>query len=621
MCGIAGYLGPGPSDATALHAAMRAAIRYRGRDGEAAWGEPGGTRLFHARLSIIDLVAGDQPMTDISDRFTIVFNGEIYNYRELAVEYASAGARFRTHSDTEVILEGYKLKGERVCADLNGMFAFAIWDNQERTMFLARDRLGKKPLYWTEISRTFYFASTIDAFTAIPGWTGEFSLSSLDVYGAVGAVPIGRTAFRQAFQLPPGSHAIVTERRLCPQPTIYWRMDFSRKRSIGIGAALEELEPLLTNAIDIRLRADVPVCLTFSGGVDSGLIAALATRRLNRQLTCWTIDYHTADDPSEETVIAEQVASLLGLDWRFKNFDYHNELFPILRMALREVDSPCSNMALSYSRSLYEAIRPEAKVVLSGNGSDELFLGYNGNEELLARDQLRQRPALAAWLDRVLPKGIARRLGGPPLADLAEYQIAYVRAYTGCYPGEPDPEVLMEELRFEIKASQVASYADLYTWMSLRYYTTDTNFRLPDIAGLAAQVEVRSPLLDYRIVDFAARLPTELKIGKPDGSDNKSLLKELYARYVPNEIARASKKGMAMNLRYDRTLASDPDLLQLYERLLERIKAAGIEPERYRTAWRAYVNDRAKGVEFPATAGIMVAGLMLGLWLDRRLAG
>lgn len=613
MCGIAGYIGhPRIDDLSVLNARMREAIRYRGRDGEGEWLQGRDVALFHSRLSIIDLDGGSQPMTDVEGRYLIVFNGEIYNYLELRKSYEAGGARFKTESDTEVILEGYKRKGAGVCGDLNGMFAFAIWDTRDKTLFLARDRLGKKPLFWTTLGRAFYFASSLDAFRHIPGWTGDLSRIDLDAYAAIGDFRTGRTAFRQGRTLPPASHAFVDldgDRE--PRIETYWRMDFSRRFNGSFADALDSFENLIADAISIRLRADVPVALTFSGGVDSGIIAAISKKRLSVPLSCWSIDYDTADDPSEETSIAREVAGLLELDWHYEHFDYHNDLIPSLREILRRVDQPCRHIAISYSDRLYGAIRPYAKVVLSGNGADELFLGYAGNEDLL-----EPLPAVGAPFWRRLVDGLADKSRRATRV-LADYQTDYVRANLDSYRGEQSPEAAAAEIRQSIIESNVANRADLYTFMALKHFTSDPNYRLPDIAGLNQQVEVRSPFLDYRVVEFAASLPPEYKIGdRADANKNKRLLKHYYARHVPERIAWATKKGMGSNLRYDRTLASDPKLVSLFETLLARIDRAGLPSARFNDAWKSYRRDKQSGVEFPASSGALTTGLMLGLWLE-----
>jgi len=291
MCGIAGYIATELPPRGSVDSAMRDAIRYRGRDSEGEWSDDANARLFHSRLSIISLGDGDQPMADVSDRFTIVFNGEIYNYVELRQHYKELGGRFRTSSDTEVILEGFKLKGPAVCQDLNGMFAFAIWDRVERRLFLARDRLGKKPLFWMGQNGRFYFASTIDAFTSVPGWSGRLLHSAIALYGRLGSFPDDLTVYEQVRALPPASFALVEPSASDVKPVKYWRLTFPEKRKKDFDAAAEEYEAILIDSIRLRLRADVPLALTFSGGVDSGTIAALAARRLGTQLKCYTIDY------------------------------------------------------------------------------------------------------------------------------------------------------------------------------------------------------------------------------------------------------------------------------------------------------------------------------------------
>ena len=378
MCGIAGYMSETVSIVPEkAKQTLRDAIRYRGRDAQAEWGDDKHAHLFHTRLSIIDLKTGGQPMQDASGRFVIVFNGEVYNYRELRDAYRKAGANFRTESDTEVILEGYRLKGARVCEDLNGMFAFAIWDSLEKQLFLARDRLGKKPLFWTSLGGVFCFASTLDAFRDLPGWQSILSPSAILFCGLTGTFAKGGTIYKQAHALPPACHMLMRlNGRLPPEVKAYWQPNFKQKSRHDLPLLLNEYEALLSDSINIRLRSDVPVALTFSGGVDSGTIACIAARKLGQQLACYTVDYHTEQDPSEEALNAKAVAEQLNLPWHYVHFDYHRQLLSELADAYRFYDQPCQQIALTYSCRLYEAIKPWATVVLSGNGADELFTGY-----------------------------------------------------------------------------------------------------------------------------------------------------------------------------------------------------------------------------------------------------
>ena len=606
---------PMPPRATAGFAR---ALLYRGRDAQGDWGDGRNVHLFHARLSIIDLKTGGQPMHDASGRYVIVFNGEIYNYRELRETYRKAGASFQTESDTEVILEGYRLKGARVCEDLNGMFAFAIWDTQEKLLFLARDRVGKKPLYWVRLGENFCFSSSLDAFEDMPGWRASLRQSAILFSGLVGTVADGGTIYEQAFALPPACHAFVRlSRGLLPEIDTYWRPNFRAKARRPFTSLIEEYESLLSNAIDIRLRSDVPVALTFSGGVDSGTIACIATRKLGRSLACYTVDYHTEADPSEETVVAKAVAEQLGLSWHYIHFDYHNRLFADLAGAYRFYDQPCQQMALTYSSRLYEAVKPFATVVLSGNGADELFTGYVGDEKMRLKGMAVAavqwlRPLLVgtkapAYLRMSLPEAYADLL-----ASQARSAGATGNAYDEIAAGA-------QSIAREALECGAESALDFKMFLSLRYSGVDSNFRIPDISGLAAQVEVRSPFLDYRMVEYAARLPHRYKIGNLfSPRRNKLLPKTYYQRYVSRDVAWSRKKGMGWNLRWDRSIAHDPTFAAGFERAWLAMDRAGIDTVQYRAATGSYIDDVRRGAEFSGHARLMMNGLMLGSWLSRR---
>jgi asparagine synthase (glutamine-hydrolysing) len=619
MCGIAGLL---TTDAALLHRGvlngMRDAIRYRGLDAEGEWiGEA--VALCHARLKVIDLTRrADQPMADLGGRYRIVFNGEIYNYETLRADYAGLGARFASNSDTEVIVEGYRLKGPKVCEDLNGMFAFAIYDILEQTLFLARDRLGKKPLYWARLGECFAFASTVDAFRDLPGWRPELSQSALLFYGITGSFPRGRTIYARAQALPPGCRAVVSLRTgLQPIVTPYWGLDFQRKEGRDLGALLDEYGHILADAVRLRLRSDVPLALTFSGGVDSGTIAALAAAQQSAPIRCYTVDYHTEQDPSEETVIAREVASHLGFEWHYVHFDYHSRLLAELDQAYAYYDQPCSRISLVYSDGLYRAIKPHATVVLSGNGADELFTGYIGDERVHLRGL-----ALAglSWLRPLLrSRGVSPYLRLPLPQAYAETIIQSASA------ARPSPAVLDEvlaaaaDLADEADEAGVRSALDLKMLVTLRYSSSDSNFRMPDISGLAAQVEVRSPFLDHRMVEFASRVPDRFKVANVfSAARNKFLPKKYYERLVPPRYAWSRKKGMGWNLRWDRSIARDPNFAAAFAEAWSAMDRIGIDTRQFRAAWQNYVADIKAGAEFSGHSKMMMNGLMLGAWLRMR---
>lgn len=615
MCGIAGILGaPDPSRAPALLEGMLNEIRFRGRDAEGRWTGKG-VALAHARLSIIDLETGAQPMEDAEGRLAIVFNGEIYNYLELRAEYEKAGVRFRTASDTEVILAGYRLKGERVCADLNGMFALAIYDRESGSLFLARDRLGKKPLFWCLLEGVFYFASTLDAFRGLPGWRDELDQSALARFCATGFWHRGETVYAQAHSLPAGCwiRALPGCQEISAQT--YWRLRFPPAKTRASRSDLEaEYLELLGDALRLRLRSDVPVALTFSGGVDSGTLAALCAKRLGVFPHCYTIDYHTEQDPSEETLVAEEAAKRLGMPWTHIQFDYHKDLLADLDEAYRYYDQPCTQLALVYSQRMYETIKPYATVVLSGNGADELFTGYAGDERFARAEQVLAllrplRPLLRglrlpAALQLSVPDAYARSLA------------ARTRA-----PGHWAAAVSEGALRLAAEAMECGaeSALDFKMFLSLGYSGADSNFRLPDVSGLAAQVEVRSPFLDYRMVEYAARLPHCQKVGTPWWRPRvKNLPRRRYAEMVGGDIAWGRKRGMAWNVQFGRSAASDPAYRAAFQAAYDHLDEVGLPSGQFRAAWDAHtVHMRRHGPPSPYGSTTMT-GFLLGRWLARK---
>jgi asparagine synthase (glutamine-hydrolysing) len=634
MCGIAGMLSTEiqkTSDQTL--SSMRSSILYRGRDEQDEWSDHQNIHLLHSRLSIIDLTTGHQPMWDVSERYVIVYNGEIYNYLELRKEYGKNGAIFETQSDTEVILEGFKQKGKHVCRDLNGMFAFAIWDTQEKVLFLARDHLGKKPLFWCYLNDTFYFSSTIDSFRSVPGWEDRISIESLQLYEELAGFPEDSTIYTHAHAVPSASCGLIRlgEKKLVCER--YWRMDFHIKSNASFNDLIDEYEDILTDAIRIRLRSDVPLALTFSGGVDSGTIAAICAQRLKTPLKCYTIDYHTPEDQSIEALTAQDVAKILGLDWEFIQFEYQTDLLKDLSKSYVNYDQPCVQLALVYSQRLYEMIKPSATVVLSGNGADELFTGYIGDENLRQSDiklnALRKRKHLLNIANSNLVRKIFSFSGSGKIRQMyrklqqMQAELNYAENWLHKDISKPHSSMdlkdnMMSKMANERRLCGVNFHLDYAMYQNLTCSTMDSNFRLPDISGLAAQVEVRSPFLDYRMVEFAARLPHQYKVGDVRTPTlNKYLPKKYYERLVGKDIARMGKRGMGYNLRWDKSIVHDSKFKTAFKQAYLTIEKAGIDANTYRDSWQSYMQEKSNGAEFPASADRMMAGFMLGKWLSR----
>lgn len=616
MCGIAGCI---TSDIRLIpnstFSRMKDSILYRGRDSQGEWTDGKHVYFFHSRLSVIDITTGHQPMIDVSGRYVIVYNGEIYNYIELREEYKKHGAAFNTQSDTEIILEGFKLKGPEVCIDLNGMYAFAIWDCLQHKLFVARDRLGKKPLFWTAIGGALYFASTLDAFHEIQGWSNQLSNANIIIYQTMGSFWDDTTVYKNANALPAASYAFVTIHDLKPTISKYWHLDFSFKSKNKLGELMEEYEEILTDAVKIRLRSDVPIALSFSGGVDSGTIAALCTRKLNKTVKAFTIDYHTDEDTSEDVLNARQVAEHLGVELHFINYDYRAKLIDDLDKAYSFYDQPCQHLPLVYLFRLYEEIKPYATVTLSGNGADELFTGYIGDQKVRQKDIIMYA---ARWLRPFVMKTRFEHYFRSPFPWVfKELLIRQARAFDCDMMTAYKVDSIIDRFANEAIGCSVKSVLDMKMFYNIFCSTIGSNYILSDISGLAAQVEVRSPYLDYRVVEFAAKLPHHYKVGNIFRSSlNKYLPKLYYAKHVPKRLAWSKKKGLSYNISFADYIEKNPESSKLFSTSHNAIARAGLNPKNCRTALSRYTASTSKGKKpAPTDSKTLINSFLLGRWL------
>lgn len=615
MCGILGLVGLDiRAISNSVITGMKQAILYRGKDDHGTWTDEHRVYLNHTRLSIIDIKGGHQPMTDISGRYVIIYNGEIYNYIELKNEYEKRGAQFHTNSDTEIILEGFKLKGEDVCIDLNGMFAFAIWDKLKQKLFIARDRLGKKPFFWMIFNGIFFFSSVLDAFNYVPGWNKRISRSSVTLYQVMGSFIDNMTIYEDVYALPPASYAFVIPRNIQPSIHKYWQFNFFAKSRKKLSDLLEEYEHILTDAVRIRLRSDVPLAVSFSGGVDSGTIAAICYHKLHVLPKCYTIDYHTENDHSEDVMNAERVANLLGIEWEFINFDYHNKLFGDIDFAYQFYDQPCQHIVLVFLFYLYEIIKKYATVVLTGNGADELFTGYIGDE------LVRQKGIVLQMIRFLRPFFVGRRVSPFLRLSLPEAFAKVLKKQSHAIVKDNDTT---EKVRTAFdKFADDASDCGAETALDLKMYynlfcsTIDANYRISDISGLAAQVEVRSPYLDYRLVEFAARLPHRYKVGNIFiARKNKYLPKLHYQKYV-NKFAWNDKRGLGWNMRFGNSIARNSNLILAFKNSFDAVDQIGFSTLNARNALRNRISAELYGKKCSANdSKIMMNVFMLGKWL------
>ncbi|MCW5715711.1 MAG: asparagine synthase (glutamine-hydrolyzing) [Bauldia sp.] len=566
MCGIAGYLGDVRSEAEgrAVLGAMIGAIRHRGPDGTGIVAEEG-IGLAHARLSIIDLAAGAQPMASADGRLEITFNGEIFNYVELRAELLARGHRFRTHSDTEVILNLYAEMGPACVERLNGDFTFAIWDRPARTLFIARDRMGVRPLFHTTRNGVLYFGSEVKALLAVPGVSAELDPIALDQIFTFWFPLAPRTAFKDVLELPPGHTLTATaDGRVAIRR--YWALDYPDAADAdGLdqrpdAAIADDVRALLEDAARIRLRADVPVGSYLSGGLDSSLITAIARREVSDRLRTFSVGFESAEyDEAEQQMAMVQALGTEHSSILCTTADIGRVMPDVIRATERPIlrTSPAPLFRLS------GLVRDSGfKVVLTGEGADEVFAGYDIFKEAKVRRFAARNPA-STWRPLLL-----QRLY-PYLPRLQNQPQAFLQSFFGRPEDAADP--LFSHLpRFRTTAGaklfyaaetrrQLAGYSAMDELRSLlperfaRWHPLsqaqylEAGHLLPgyilssqgDRVAMAHAVEGRFPFLDHRVVEFASRIPPRLKLRS---LREKHILREAAAPLLPKTIANRVKQ-------------------------------------------------------------------------------
>lgn len=563
MCGIVGYFGPdvAPSQAEPLLRSMAGAVAHRGPDemGIHAEAEIG---LGHQRLSIVGLADGQQPMHSSDGNFVISFNGEIFNYVELRSELIAAGESFRTGSDTEVLLRLFELFGARALDKLNGDFAFAIYDRRNRRLTLARDRMGVRPLYYTWHKGTLVFGSEAKALLAFPGIEAKMDLEALDQIFTLWAPIAPRTAFKGISELPPGHLMVVENGRATMRA--WWSLDypdaddnFSRSED----EIADELLALLDDATRIRLRADVPVGAYLSGGLDSSIVSALAARQIGDRLRTFSVTFDSAEH--DESSFQAEMVRALGTE--------HTSIatgaadiaaaFPaVVSAAERPILRTAPAPLLRLSKHVHEA---GYKVVLTGEGSDEIFAGYDIFREARVRRFVARNP-----LSRIRPH-LFRRLYHY-LPGIQSQSAEYLAAFFAAGADTLDDPLFSHRPRFRATAQAKLFYSEELRGALNGYDATaalaetlperfgkwhplhqaqylETRFLMPgyilssqgDRVSMANAVEGRFPFLDHRLVEFAARVPTEMKLR---GLDEKYILKRASHGLIPDSIAARQKQ-------------------------------------------------------------------------------
>ena len=556
MCGFAGLFDPSgaPPDPDWLEAAA-AAMAHRGPD-DAGFHLENGAGLAFRRLAIVDVAGGAQPLTNEDGAVWIAYNGEVYNHLELRRELEGLGHRFRTHSDTETIVHGYEQWGEQVVTRLRGMFAFAIWDRPRQRMFVARDRLGIKPVYFTWAAGRFVCASEIKALFAFPSVRRAVRLPALVEYLTLRYTGAPATLFEGIDKLEPG-HTLTVDARGA-RILRYWQVDYEPKLTLSEDDALAELEQRLKESVRLRLMSEVPLGALLSGGVDSSLVVSLMSELLQRPVQTFSVGFD-APGPYSELPFARRVAEHCHSEHREMMVSAADVARELPRLVWHQ-DEPVSEPAAIPTFLVSQLARQTVTVVLTGEGGDELFAGYpKYAADPLAR-RLSRLPAPVRWL---LLDGIAERLPfgfrklqvvarSARLTDEAERLSAWFAGFAG----SERTRLLSPDLRAHSAAAS-ASYAralagtlarrplDRMLDADLRLWLPDDLLMKMDKMSMAASVEARVPLLDHPLVEWAARLPESFKLR---GVTGKYLLKRLARKRLPAEVVDRPKVGFTVPL-------------------------------------------------------------------------
>jgi asparagine synthase (glutamine-hydrolysing) len=559
MCGIVVIGSSSRPVCAELVTRMRDTMRHRGPDDEGLWrADDGSVVLGHRRLSIIDLSAGGhQPMADAAGECRIVFNGEIYNYQELREDLRQAGHRFRSASDTEVLLAAYRAWGPECVHRLNGMFAFAIYDEPRRQLFVARDRAGEKPLFYRHADGQFALASELKALFADPACPRVLDPAALDLFLAFGYVPHDRCIVGGVRKLPP-AHALLYDLRTDDVRTWqYWSLPLESgfAQTADGEELLSRLEELLFDSVRLRLIADVPVGVMLSGGIDSSLVTAMAARATPKIKT-FTIAF-PGHGNYDEAPHARIVAEHFGTDHVVLEAEQANvDLLPELA---RQYDEPLGDSSMVPTYLVSRLIRSEARVALGGDGGDELFGGYPHHSWVLSLARLRSLipggigAALRPLATAALPVGVRGRnyvlgLTGDQTFAIGQFNQYFdvatrrrLLAPLNLQPGGDLAEEFKASLwRHGSTALQQATAVDF------RSYMPDDILVKIDRASMLASLEVRAPWLDPRLVEFAfSKVPDRLRA---TASERKVLPKRLAARLLPPAMDLQRKQGFSLPL-------------------------------------------------------------------------
>jgi asparagine synthase (glutamine-hydrolysing) len=555
VCGIAGFVNRDPERPAdgALLRQMTRSLVHRGPD-EEGYLTDGPVGLGMRRLRIIDLAGGRQPIANEDGTVWVVFNGEIYNFHELRQELTSRGHQFSTNSDTEVIVHLYEEQGVGCVRALRGMFAFAIWDKRTQTLVLARDRFGKKPLYYAETRSGFWFGSEIKALLEAPHLSTELNLTALDDYLALGYIPAPHSIFRGVQKLPAAS--VLTLR--AGQVTIrrYWRLEWQPAAAVNERQALDGLQAHLHDAVRCRLIADVPFGAFLSGGIDSTTVVWLMSQTLREPVKTFSIGFDQRE--ADELPYAREVAHAF-------HTEHHEQVveanaLSLLPQLVHAFDEPFGDSSAIPTYLVSRLARQHVTMVLSGDGGDELFAGYERYQRYLLLSRLRWlllgaagASALAATLSTIGAASARLNRAAAVLRRAALPSLARYTQLVGLYTPELRHELLKvgDHTAREVPVAVATAWQDALSFDPVRRlqavdtdtYLIDDVLVKVDRASMANSLEARAPLLDHRLWEYVAALPTSYKFSN---GETKHLLRTLLRGRVPPAVLTRPKQGFAI---------------------------------------------------------------------------
>ncbi len=566
MCGIAGVVDTrGLPVEEKLVRRLSEVLRHRGPDDE-GYHIDGPVALGQRRLAILDLPGGRQPMSNEDGTVWITFNGEIYNFRELRARLENLGHRFATRSDTETIVHAYEQYGAECVKELRGMFAFALWDHPRQILLLARDRVGKKPLFYAEVGSQWVFASELQALLRHPGLAREVDVAALDDYLTYGYVPAPKTILRGVYKLPP-AHYLTLRTRGGRDPEIrverYWRLAYEPKLRLSEGEAADGLLEVLKDAVRLRMIADVPLGALLSGGIDSSIVVALMSQLSDRPVKTFSVGFD--EQEFNELPHARRVAEHCGTE--------HHELIvrpnalEVLPTLVRHYGEPYADSSAIPSYYVAKLTRQHVKVALNGDGGDECLAGYERYAGGLAADRYGRIPAVVRRLaieplGRLLPASGSRRsrltqarrfleVAGQPAPERYLHWIGYVPStekaalYSSDFQRQLDghrAESWLSEMWERLSATGLGPLDRMLALDVESYLPYDLLVKM-DIATMANSLEARSPFLDHHVMEFCARLPANYKVR---GMRLKHLLKRVGAGLLPPETLTRRKMGFGV---------------------------------------------------------------------------